>query len=308
MEREKLESERESAHVRLMEELRKDDERVSARKAERDEEIADLKKSQEKYFEELKCRETESEQIYRNELELRESEEKLKAELAKLINHENVRSERITVSYDVRRMKTHLRNVSQAVLGDLQFNTGVLERLSSLPHTNGQQIDRIREKIHSQYELELQKQRQIESMYESEAKTFYSKQQQIWQNESSDREKLIRQLIDHQIHQLNNEIDFIVARKSELNEVRESLRRAIDDSNERIKSLLGANSSDDKLRIGSANKLLRTSDLPDTIRDIDMEICLPDLFTKSTISERENNQSPLTSNRPRFGRKKVAWT
>lgn len=313
MEREKLETERESARIRLMEEFRKDDERMSARKAERDEEIADLKKFQEKQMFELKSREVETEELHREENELRECEEKLQIELTKLASHAAGRNERIPVSKNIRRIKMQLRNLSEAVLRDIQFNISALERLSSFHHIDKQLIIRLREKIDVQYDLELQKQHQIESMYESEAKTFIINQQEIWLNESLERERLIRDLIDHQIYQINNELDFICARKQELNELRESLRRSIDSANDRIKSLLGANSTDENIRIKSAEKLRQTvtpftnDDVLDTNRTTDMEICLPDLFAK-TASIADNDESPMSTIRPRFGRKKVAWT
>lgn len=313
MEKEKLKTQQESTRIQLMEEFRKDDERMSARKAERDEKIAMLKNFQEKQLAELKSRETETDQLHKKEIELRECEEELHTELSRVKNHANGRNERIPISNNIRRIKMQLRNLSDAVLRDIQFNIETLERLSQCHYTDGQQISRIREKIDSQFELELQKQKQIEAMYESEAKTFIGHQQETWLNESHDRETRIRELIEHEIFHINNELEFIIARKHELNEIRESLRKAIENANDHIKSLLNANTNDENFRIKSAENVRQVitpliADELDTNRDTNIELSLPDLLTRSVSIGGENDETPVSTNRPRFGRKRVAWT
>lgn len=298
--------------VRLLEELRKDDERLSARKAERDEEVAQIKQFQEQQLSELKSREIESEKLRKDAIELRECEKQLKVELANLNLHVNQRHERIQVSHNLRRIKLQLKNLSESVLKDLQYDIGVLERLSTYYHTDDQQIARVRDKFEMQCDLEIQKQRHIEAMYESEAKVFVIRQQEIWLKESNEREKILRELIDDQIHQANNEIDYVIVRQRELSDLRDSLRRSIDSSNDRMKNLLGLNSIDEEQRIKSAENIRKSItpvlSTPNTAReDSHSEICLPDLFSK-TMSVTESTDSPITSGRPRFGRKKVAWT
>lgn len=312
MEREKIEQQREVERGRLLEELRKDEERLSARKAERDEELAELKQFQEQQMAELKSREHETEKLRKDEIELHECEKQLKTELANLNLHVIQRHERIKVSHNLRRIKLQLKNLSESVLKDLHYDLGALVRLSTYYHTDDQQITRVREKFEIQCDLEVQKQRHIEAMYESEAKVFVIRQQEIWMKESQEREKILRNLIDDQIHQVNNEIDFIQTRQRELSDLRGSLRRSIDSANDRIKSLLGANSNDDEQRIKSAENMRKSCtpilNTPNSAReDSQSEICLPDLFTK-TLSIAGSIDSSIDSGRPRFGRKKVAWT
>lgn len=312
MEREKIEQQREVERSRLLEELRKDEERLSARKAERDEELAELKHFQEQQMAELRSREHETEKLRKDEIELHECEKQLKTELANLNLHVIQRQERIKVSHNLRRIKLQLKNLSESVLKDLHYDLGALERLSTYYHTDDQQIARVREKFEIQCDLEVQKQRHIEAMYESEAKVFVMRQQEIWMKESQERETILRDLIDDQIHQVNNEIDFIRTRQRELSDLRESLRRSIDSANDRIKSLLGANSSDDEQRIKSSENMRKSLtpvlNTPNSAReDSQSEICLPDLFTK-TLSIAGSIDSSIDSGRPRFGRKKVAWT
>lgn len=312
MEREKIEQQREVERSRLLEELRKDEERLSARKVERNEELAELKQFQEQQMVELKSREHETEKLRKDEIELHECEKQLKTELSNLNLHVIQRHERIKVSHNLRRIKIQLKNLSESVLKDLHYDLGALERLSTYYHTDDQQISRVREKFEIQCDLEVQKQRHIEAMYESEAKVFVIRQQECWMKESQEREKILRDLIDDQIQQVNNEIDFIRTRQRELSDLRESLRRSIDSANDRIKSLLGANSNDDENRIKSAENMRKSLtpvlNTPNSAReDSQSEICLPDLFTK-TLSIAGSIDSSIDSGRPRFGRKKVAWT
>lgn len=286
MEREKIEQQRDTERVKLLEELRKDEERLSARKALRDEEVTQLKVFQEQQLVELKTREMETEKLHKDELGLRECEKQLKVELSNLNLHVTQRHERIQVSHNLRRIKLQLKHLSDSILKDLNCDLGVLERLSSYFHIDDRQIAHVRAKFDIQRDLEQQKQHHIEAMYESEAKTFVLRQQEMWLKESDEREKLLRDLINDQIRQINNEIDFIATRQRELSHLRESLCRSIDNANDRIKSLLGANSNDEEIRIKSAEEIRKSmtpvlSD-PNTAReDTQSEICLPDLFTKA---------------------------
>lgn len=297
----------------MLEELRKDEERLSARKVERDEELNELKQFQEQQMAELKAREQETEKMRKDEIELRECEKQLQTELTNLNMHVIQRQERIQISYNMRRIKVQLKNLSECVLRDLHYDIGALERVSTYYHTDDQQIARVREKFEVQCDLEVQKQRHIEAMYESEAKMFAMRQQESWLKESQDRENIIRNLIDDQIHQVNTEIDFIQSRQRELSDLRESLRRSIDSANDRIKSLLGANNNDDELRIKSADNIRKSLtpvlSSPNTGReDSQSELCLPDLFTKTLSIAGSIDSSISSSGRPKFGRKKVAWT
>lgn len=311
MEREKLEQQRAVEHTKLLEELRRDEERLSARKAERDEEVSQLKHFQEQQLAELKSRENETEKFHQDECQLRECEKQLKSELSSLNLHLNQSRERIQVSHNLRRIKLQLKNLSESVLKDLYYDIGVLERLSSYYHTDDQQIARVRNKFEIQCDLETQKQHHIEAMYESEAKIFVMKQQETWLNESQQRGKILRDLIEDQIHHVGNEIDFIITRQRELRDLRESLRRSIDSANDRIKSLLGANTNEEELRLKSAETMRKSvTPVPSTqnsaSEDYQSEICLPGLFAK-TLSISDCTDSPVSSGRPRFGRKKVAW-
>lgn len=311
MEKEKLEQQRESDRLRLMEEFRKDDEVLSARKAERDQELTKLKAFQSQQIEELRGRETEAERLHRNENELRESNKQLRMELTKLDVHVSEHKERIQVSHNLRRIKMQLRDLSETILRDLFYCNELLDRLISYEHINKEQIHRVRNKFDEQIEAEVQLQQQIECMYESEAKSFALHQQDIWLRECKTRETILRDLIDNQMQHLKNEIDFVVRRQKELLEIRDCHRRAIDNSNDRIENLLGASTADENQRLHSAQSLRHaitpiSNASTERSKDLVEEICLPDLFSKSA---NVVDSTPVSSaGRSQFGRKRVAWT
>lgn len=307
---EKLEHQHEADQIRLLEELRKEEERLSARKARRDEEVIQLKQYLSNQLDELKKREEQSGQLHQEETDLKEREKKLQMELSKLKIHSNQRNETAKLPNNLRHIKMQLRNLSDTIIRDLRFHTDLLDRLSTSYRSENQQIARARAQFEMQYDLEKQKQQQVEAMYDSEVKVAFFKQHEAWRCESQARETILFDLFNDQMQQITNELSFLASRQQELIELRDSHRRAIDSANERIKSILSANSIDDRQRITSAENSRKTMASNNSARcpsdSSNDEICLPDLFAKS-VSVADSIDSPLNSNRPRFGRKKIAW-
>lgn len=305
LERDKIEQQRDSDRLRLMEEFRKDDEILSSRKAERNEELTKLKTFQAQQMNELRTRENDSEHLHRTEAELTESNKQLRSELVNLDAHVNEHKERIQVSCDLRRIKMQLRNLSEAILRDLYYGNELLDRLTGHEATEEQQIQRVRNRFDEQIEGEIQIERQIECMYESEAKSFAMHQQAIWLKECETREQVLRGLINDQLQHNNNEIDFIGRRQHDLQEVRDCHRRAIDTTNDRIGALFGANTADENRCLQSAQSIRQSvtphsNGSPNTNNLSADEIGLPDLFMESASIVG----SPT---RPQFGRKRVVW-
>lgn len=295
-----------------MEEFRKDEEMLSARKAERDHELDTLKTFQSQQIDELRSRESEAERLHRTESELNDCIEQLRTELSKLDAHVYAHTERIQVSNDMRRIKIQLKNLSEAVLRDLYYGNELLERLAAHHQTDKQQLQRARDRFDEQVEAEVQLQRQIESMYESEANSFAMQQQNVWLTECKTRENVLRELITNQVQHLSNEADYVRRRQREFLEVRDCHRRAIDSSNYRIESLLGANTADESQRFKSAEGIRSaitpaSNDSMESNRHLADEICLPDLFSRAA-NVADGAATPVSSGRPQFGRKRVVWT
>lgn len=287
MEKEKSDKESEERQLRLRMEERKHQELLNARKLNMETEIADLKQFQEKHMVELKLREQETEKLHSDELRLRQHQTELADELTKLEIQTAQRHERIRCPHNLRRIKMLLRERSDAIRKDLRFDIDLLDRVPCTSH-NQLQIQIVREKFEMQYDLEIQKQTQIEAMYESEAKIELLKLQEIWLKDSLSREKQLRGLIKEQQQIIEAEIDFIVRKQMELVEMRENHRDAIANATERIKHL---QTMDAEIVLDGVTDSLRQPS--DTLAGHFCE--------KMTLGSDVNQ-------RPKYGRKKIAWT
>lgn len=285
MEKEKAEKESEERQLCLRIEERKHQELLSARKLSMENEIADLKQFQEKHLAELKLREQETEKLHLDELRLRQYQSELADELAKLKIQTAHRHERIRCPHNLRRIKMLLRERSDAIRKDLRFDIDLLDRIQRT-NQNQQQIQVVREKFEMQYDIEIQKQAQIDAMYESEAKMELLKLHDIWLKDSLNREKQLCSLLAEQQQAIDAEIDFVGRKQTELAEVRENHRAAVAQATERIK----------QLQVLDADIALdgRTTRQPS-------EQLVDDFQEKVELEG-------VASLRPKYGRKKVAWT
>lgn len=287
MEKERADKESEERQIRLRMEDRKHQELLNAHKLNVATEIAELKQFQEKHVAELKLREQETEKLHLDELRLRKNQTDLTDELTTLEIQTAQRHERIRCPHNLRRIKMLLRERSDAIRKDLRFDLDLLDRIPCTSH-NQQQIKLMRDKFEMQYDLEIQKQTQIEAMYESEAKMELLTLQEIWLKDSLGREKQLRGLLKEQQQIIEAEIDFVVRRQMELAEIRENHRVAISNATERIKQLQTLD-----------GKLIENGFTQSAQQPLDK---LADLFGVDVALETDVNQ------RPKFGRKKVAWT
>lgn len=286
VEKDKADKESEERQLRLQVEERKHQELLNERQRNVEHEISELKRFQEKHMTELKCREDETDKLHTDELRLRKHQTELTDELTKLNIHTAQRNERIRCPHNLRRIKMLLRERSDAIRKDLRFDIDLLDRIPCTNH-NQPQIQIVRENFELQYDLEIQKQTQIEAMYESEAKMELMKLQEIWLKDSMGRGRKLRALVLDQQQAIETEIDFLVRKQQELMEIRENHRTAIADTIERIKHLQSTSATD---RVDGET---RTQPSTDTLTD--------QLQQKMTLDVE-------VTQRPKFGRKKVAWT
>lgn len=235
---------------------------------------------------ELKLREKETETLHLEEAHLHQSKNELNDDLTKMEIHVAQRTNRIDCPHNLRRIKMFLRDQSDAIRKDLRFDIDLLDRITHLHHNN-KQIQILRDKFEMQYDLEIQKQTQIEAMYESEAKMLLQKQQEIWLKESLAREKQLKSILIEQMQQVNNELDYVEKRLNELVDVRDCHRKAIENANERIKCIQNKDNFDQ-------NDVERITNLNST----ELESQFNSAMTWGTEDYAQ----------PKFGRKKVAWT
>lgn len=285
MERDQEKRDTELRQLRLQEEARKHEECLLQRKSLRDEEVNDLKSFQNKHISEIKDRQKESDNLRSNELTLLKRKEDIANEFEKLNLNARQRKERITCPYNLRRIKMILRQRSDSIRQDLKDDIDMLNRIS-LGYDN-EQIAILKEKFELHYDMEIQKQTQIESMYESEAKQMLMQQEELWNQEAEGREKLLKKLISEQLKNIDDEIEYNIKRQRELVEIKEQHLAAIENSSMRLKELLNDQSRDESR---SSSRL--------SMNDVT-------LASKDVIREKID---ALHISAPKFGRKKIAWT
>lgn len=288
--RDREKQENEERTLRLQQESRKQEEYLNQRMQVREDEIKELKSFQEGHMKEMKEHIREANDLRTEESRLKRRKQEIAQEFAKLDLNARERNERMQCPYNLRRIKMLLRQRSDSIRRDLKDDIDLLGRIS-IGCTN-EQIDLIKENFEMQYDLEIQKQSQIEAMYESEAKHLLIKQEKIWNQEANGRENLLKKLIAEQIQGIDEHIAYNVQKQCELNEMKESHLKAIENANQRLKDLMADNRVDEsksiyKPRQDNSNSMLLVAEE----------------LKQSSIKDTENNVQA-----PRFGRKKVAWT
>lgn len=294
-----MQKENQERQLRLHEEARKHNEVLNSRKLLRNEEIAQLKSIQQNHMDELKAREKECEELRSQSTQLQQKRADIEEEFGKFTEHIRKRNETQSApSFNLRRIKMLLRQRSDAVRNHLKHDIDLLNRLNIDDRVDQQSIDLLREKFEMQYDLEIQKQSMIEAMYESEAKVALVKQQEIWEKESQAREKLLKGLIGEHMQQIDSAITHNQKRREELDVIRETHRQAINSTIERITDLAKEQKSDDQEVVVDAVNLPQPSAA--TNRVVNSLNVVGNAMENVTIGE--------SATRPKFGRKKIAWT
>lgn len=284
LERDREKRDTEERQIRLQQEARKHEECLIQRKNLRDEEVNDLQSFQQKHISEIKDRQMESDELRSKELKLIQRKEDIANEFEKLNLNARQRKERISCPYNLRRIKMILRQRSDSIRQDLKDDIEMLNRIS-LGFEN-EQVGILKEKFELHYDMEIQKQTQIEAMYESEAKHLLLQQEDLWNQEAEGREKLLKKLISEQLKNIDNEIEYNLKRQRELVDIKEKHLASIENSSLRLKELLSEQSRDES----RSSSRLSMDDMTQA---------------NNAISEKIN---VLKISAPKFGRKKIAWT
>lgn len=285
LERDREKRDTEERQLRFQEEARKHEECLMQRKSVRDAEINDLKSFQSKHIAEIKDRQKESDELRSVELKLIQRKHDIAEEFEKLNLTSRQRKERISCPFNLRRIKMILRQRSDSIRQDLKEDIDMLNRIS-VGYEN-EHIGILKEKFELQYDLEIQKQTQIEGMYESEAKHLLLRQEELWNQEADGREKMLKKLISDHLRDIDSEIGHNVQRQRDLIEIKEQHLVAIENSSARLKEILNDQSRDESR---SSSRLSVNCE----IKKANKPLC-----------DRIND---LTFSGPKFGRKKIAWT
>lgn len=233
--------------------------------------------------------------------QLQQKQTNIEEEYTKYTENVRQRNEADNVaSFNLRRVKMQLRQRSDAIRKHLRYDIDLLNRLRGDDRCDRQSIDLMRDKFEMQYDMEIQKQNQLEAMYESEAKNAWDKQQDTWAKEAITRDKLLKGLINEQMQQVNGAIAHVDKQRKELDTTRETHRQAIGSTIGRIKDLTVDQRQDDGQMMDAATS-------PDTVPDANGNVELKN--SKATIDQAMEALAIGDGiARPKFGRKKVAWT
>lgn len=280
--------------LKLEEEKRKHEAYVQTCSQLRDSEISQLKTLQEGHIQELKLRDRESHDLKLMESTLRKKLGEIQKEIDNISTINNKRRDRVQALHNYRKIKMIMRERSDAVRRDLQQDLNLLDRISfDRDFDNNEEIDYLRQKFQGQHDVEAQNIRHIESMYESEAKDSLKKQEEKWNDDAMVRERQLKVLMDDRVQTINDRVNECVRQQQDMQSLRETHLKAIEDCNQRLKELMHSS-----LTTGiteETNKPFVTNNIRST----------------SSRQQPENlsiNGQPYELTVPKFGRKKIAWT
>lgn len=296
LQNEKQRQENNVLELKLEEEKRKHESYVTSCTELRNSEITQVKMLQENHIQELKFRDREAHDSKLKESTLRKKLGEIQKEISNISAINNKRRDRVQALNNYRRIKMMMRERSDAVKRDLQQDLNLLDRISfDSDFDNNEEINYLRQKFQGQFEVETQYMRQIESMYESEAKDTLKKQEETWNDDAMVRERQLKVLLDDRVQTINERINECVRRQNDLQGLRESHLNAIEDCNKRLKELMN-------------NSL--TDGINDA-RSMPFRAPLIENSVSGMIRNTENlsiNGSQFELTLPKFGRKKIAWT
>ncbi|XP_062554645.1 trichoplein keratin filament-binding protein [Armigeres subalbatus] len=327
LQNEKERKENQEREIRLHEEARRHEEMLLEKNKLREQQIKELRKHQEVYMEELKSREHEMNELRMYEMRLHTKKTEFEKELEQLRVYNDRRRDRVVAMHNLRRIKMLLRERSEAVRTDLKHDLHLLQRIAIDNPESNESIDYLRKKFQLQYDLEVEQQTAIETMYESEAKHNLSKWEDKWNEEAMIREQQLRCLLEDRILEFENKLVDNMQRQRDLIDVRETHIKSIETANQQLKELMNEKAKDTTV-VGSSNQIrellvqkdngVNVSDNTRSTQNSHRSSTFSSIFPFDDLSLRDmklcerksidmEGDSSSTLAAPKFGRKKVAW-
>lgn len=265
----------------------------------RDVEISKIKEIHGNGITELKLREQELHENRLNENVMRKKLGEVVKEKEAIASINVKRRDRIQAMHNFRRIKMLMRERSDAIKRDLQHDINLLERISfDREFDNDEEIKYLRQKFQGQLDNESENLKHIESMYESESREALRKQEDKWNEEALLREQQLKVLMDDRIDTLNDRINECVRRQNDLNKIRATHIKTIEECNQKLKELMS-----ESLTNGLNDLAQKTIANTDPIRS---DNNINGLVRKTDNLMINGHHYELTA--PKYGRKKVVWT
>lgn len=289
LEMEKKRKESEDRQLRIQEEMRKHEEIVKECRQLRESQFKEIRSIQESNVEELKLRELETNKLRAKETYLRSRLEEMTKELESLEINSISRHTGAQQICNIRRIQMLFRKRSEEIQRNITEDIKILKNITNDLDQNDK-ICCIVMKFEQQLQRENQRRQQIETMYESEAKQQFAKQEQIWSEELRSRELILKSMIQERLKDYDEKIKLCLNDQKNLLAIKESYLMSLNSSNERVKEMMREEENfrvfaDKKFTTDRPVNHLTPNNLPNQVHEID--------------------QSKLEP--PKFGRKKVAW-
>ncbi|XP_053697050.1 trichoplein keratin filament-binding protein [Sabethes cyaneus] len=312
--------------IRLHEEARRHEEVLLEKDRRRERQIKELRDHQEFHMKELKSREQDMNELKMYEIRLRTKKEEFTKEIEQLSVYNDRRRDRVVAMHNLRRIKMLLRGRSEAVRNDLKHDLQLLHRISIDNPESNDGINYLRKKFQLQYDLEVEQQTTIESMYESEAKHNLQKWEDKWNEEALVRERQLRCLLDDRMTDFECKLTDCTQRQRELIDIRETHIKAIEAANQQLKQIMDEKSKDfstsnatsteiRELLVDSSSTKATELSRPSTQNSYRSQT-FSSIFPFDDLSVRDltldkklnrNGEQAAVLGVPQFGRKKVAW-
>ncbi|XP_018560977.1 trichoplein keratin filament-binding protein [Anoplophora glabripennis] len=248
MQKEKEEEEAKRTLRERDERIRKEKEKEERFKRHLEERREQLKADLEKQVRELKGKQALSEGLRK----LDDKEGKRKAELAEIVEkqaqEERRRKERECALYNLKQHKLKLKQKAADVQENLVAEKALITKLKALELEDIFQdelkkreiregLDQFLEIVKEQQELERQRRRHLEFLFDSEARAIYEKQTEMWKREELARQQLVKEVIETIGRQVEDNLGRNKEKQRQIILEREEMARKIEECNGELDKL-----------------------------------------------------------------------
>lgn len=269
-------------------------------------------------MEELKRKQDDHEELKRIENEelkrkilLGEIEEKQKSE-------EKRRAARECALYNIQQHKLKLKQKALDIQENLKQETLLLTRLKELELENilADEVKKLEIKeglteflnlVKQQQELETQRQKHLEFLFDSEAKYVYERQNEMWKQEEKARQNLFKNVIATIQRQVEDNLNRNIGRQKQLLEEREEMTKKIEEfdqelqrlkEEEQIRKLQSKKSLDEDVGVKNARKKLQENLKLTEINDELERIRKEEDRLQQEIIKIQQRRAPVKSRNP----------
>ncbi|CAG9821384.1 unnamed protein product [Phaedon cochleariae] len=169
--------------------------------------------------------------------------------------------------YNIRQHKQKLKKKVQDIQESLEYERDLIAKLKQLEvenliseeskkHEIKEGISEFLNIVRQQQELERQRQKHLEFIFDSEAKAVYEKQTEIWRREDTARKNLVKQVIDIVRRQIDDNLAKNKQKQIEILSEREEMTRKIEDYNQELRIL-----KENEEKRKTENKIVREEDI-----------------------------------------------